>query len=217
MTGGSRLRESHPQPICASFNRSRWNNKPGGKKERNCGDMPNHLSRQQMFLHRPRLYEVICLSQVKIGVQKCQSVYRSGSEYTRIKRSTQPLLMGGPARLHRIYGVKKGGYSAACKPTPPNLFQPALENCVLKSTRLKITRQYKEVTLFWHYVTLSNGKSALVDFSKVMYIVENADSGTTLHFQLESENSSGKTVPKSMTVKDSLEVLGKVLKGRKLF
>ncbi len=71
--------------------------------------------------------------------------------------------------------------------------------------------------MFWHYVTLNTGKSALVDFSKVMYITEATEDGATIHFQLESENSSGKAVPKSITVKDSMDVLGKVLKGRKLF
>ena len=71
--------------------------------------------------------------------------------------------------------------------------------------------------MFWHYVTLNTGKSALVDFSKVMYITESADDGSTLHFQLESENSTGKKVPKSITIKESVSALSKILKSRKLF
>ncbi|WP_438747715.1 hypothetical protein [Pararhizobium sp. O133] len=70
--------------------------------------------------------------------------------------------------------------------------------------------------MFWHFVTLSTGKSALVDFSKVMYVTESGE-GATLHFHLESENASGKKVPKSITVKESVSVLGKVLKSRKFF
>ncbi len=70
--------------------------------------------------------------------------------------------------------------------------------------------------MFWHFVTLSTGKTALVDFSKVMYVTESGE-GATLHFQLESENSSGKAVPKSLAVKETVSVLGKVLKSRKFF
>ncbi|MCV9960903.1 hypothetical protein OIU34_03225 [Pararhizobium sp. BT-229] len=71
--------------------------------------------------------------------------------------------------------------------------------------------------MFWHYVTLNTGKSALVDFSKVMYVTEGTASGATLHFQLESENSAGKAVPKSLPVKESVDAIGKILKSRKLF
>jgi hypothetical protein len=69
--------------------------------------------------------------------------------------------------------------------------------------------------LVWHYVTMKNGKPALVDFSKVMYITKSAEDGSTLHFQLESENSSGKAAPKSITVKESVGVLGKILTNSK--
>ncbi|MCV9967006.1 hypothetical protein OIU34_34810 [Pararhizobium sp. BT-229] len=66
----------------------------------------------------------------------------------------------------------------------------------------------------WHLVTQKNGKTALIDLAKVMYIIAEAD-GCTVHFQLEAENSSGKRSPKAMTIKDNFEEIGKVLMGRK--
>ncbi len=66
----------------------------------------------------------------------------------------------------------------------------------------------------WHIVTQKNGKTALIDLSKVMYITAESD-GCTVHFQLEAENSSGKRSPKAMAVKESFQEIGKALMGRK--
>lgn len=66
----------------------------------------------------------------------------------------------------------------------------------------------------WHIVTQKNGKTALIDLAKVMYITGEVD-GCTVHFQLEAENTNGKRSPKAMAVKENLELLGKSLMGRK--
>ncbi|KQT02815.1 hypothetical protein ASG42_25295 [Rhizobium sp. Leaf391] len=66
----------------------------------------------------------------------------------------------------------------------------------------------------WQLVTQKNGKTALIDVGKVMYILE-AEEGSTIHFQLEAENSSGKRTPKTLTVRESLSELNKLLQGRK--
>ncbi len=66
----------------------------------------------------------------------------------------------------------------------------------------------------WQIVTQKTGKTALIDFGKVMYILE-AEEGSTIHFQLEAENSSGKRTPKTLNVRDSLSELSKMLLGRK--
>ncbi len=67
----------------------------------------------------------------------------------------------------------------------------------------------------WHVVTQKNGKTALIDLSKVMYILE-ADEGSSIHFQLEAENASGKRTPKTLGVRESVAELSKALAGRKL-
>ncbi len=66
----------------------------------------------------------------------------------------------------------------------------------------------------WQLITLKNGKTALIDFGKVMYVLE-ADEGCTIHFQLEAENASGKRTPKTLNVRESLSELSKMLQGRK--
>jgi hypothetical protein len=66
----------------------------------------------------------------------------------------------------------------------------------------------------WHVVTQKNGKTALIDLSKVMYILE-ADEGWSIHFQTETENASGKRTPKTLDVRGSVTELSKILMGRK--
>ncbi|MCV9960375.1 hypothetical protein OIU34_00550 [Pararhizobium sp. BT-229] len=63
----------------------------------------------------------------------------------------------------------------------------------------------------WNVVTLTDGKASLVDFSKVLYIV-GTDTGSTIYFQLKSENAAGKPAPKSINVTESLDQLSMVLK-----
>lgn len=66
----------------------------------------------------------------------------------------------------------------------------------------------------WQIVTQKSGKTAMIDMSKVMYVLE-SEEGCTIHFHLETENASGKRTPKSLSVKESLTELGKALMGRK--
>ncbi|MCV9960716.1 hypothetical protein OIU34_02290 [Pararhizobium sp. BT-229] len=68
----------------------------------------------------------------------------------------------------------------------------------------------------WHSVKTPAGKSAMVDFSKVMYISDSGDNGSTIHFQFESINASGKLVPKALKVTESIDTLGALLKVRRL-
>lgn len=66
----------------------------------------------------------------------------------------------------------------------------------------------------WGAVTLNDGKSSLVDFSKVLYVV-GTDTGSTIYFQLQSENAAGKPTPKSINVTESLDQLSRVLRAER--
>ena len=66
----------------------------------------------------------------------------------------------------------------------------------------------------WISVTLTNGKSAAVDFSKVIYFSER-ENGCTLHLQHDSINAKGKAVPLALGIRQSLDFILNELKAKR--